>query len=201
MRPMGAITKPRDDRWPGERREWARPPVGGWVADDLDRLPNLPPHTELIAGSLVLMCPQTLYRAVVTSLLDHGLRTQVPDDLLAVRGMTVDLDRRNRAEPEVMVVRRVAATDGSRTSFAPAQVVLAVEVESEDSAQRDREVKPRKYAGAGIAHYWRVEEADGQPVVHVHELDPATRTYLVTGVHRERLKLTVPFDVEIGLGT
>ncbi|CAM5583904.1 hypothetical protein SFUMM280S_00712 [Streptomyces fumanus] len=26
---------------------WPRPPEGGWTADDLDRLPNLPPHTEL----------------------------------------------------------------------------------------------------------------------------------------------------------
>ncbi|MFJ4769041.1 Uma2 family endonuclease [Streptomyces uncialis] len=193
---MGAITNPRY-----ERCEWVRPPVGGWVADDLDKLPNLPPHTELIAGSLVLMSPRTLHRALVTSLLDHGLRNQVPDGLLAVRGMTVHLDRRNRSEPEVMVVRRAAATDGSRTSLAPEQVVLAVEVESEDSAQRDREVKPRKYAGAGIPHYWRVEEADGLSVVHVHELDPATRTYLVTGVHRDRVELTVPFDVKIDLRT
>lgn len=33
--------------------EWPRPPEGGYVAEDLDRLPNLPPHTELIDGSLV----------------------------------------------------------------------------------------------------------------------------------------------------
>ena len=38
---------------------WPVPPVGGWTADDLDRLPNLPPHTELIDGSLVFVSPQT----------------------------------------------------------------------------------------------------------------------------------------------
>ncbi|MFI9415012.1 hypothetical protein [Nocardia gamkensis] len=33
--------------------QWLRPPPGGFVAEDLDRLPDLPPHTELIDGSLV----------------------------------------------------------------------------------------------------------------------------------------------------
>jgi hypothetical protein len=40
---------------------WPMPPEGGWTADDLDRLPNLPPHTELIDGSLVFVSPQTLF--------------------------------------------------------------------------------------------------------------------------------------------
>jgi hypothetical protein len=39
---------------------WAVPPEGGWTADDLDTLPNLPPHTELIDGSLVFVSAQTL---------------------------------------------------------------------------------------------------------------------------------------------
>ncbi|SEC88507.1 hypothetical protein SAMN05216483_2605 [Streptomyces sp. 2131.1] len=30
---------------------WAVPPEGGWTADDLDRLPDLPPHTQLIDSS------------------------------------------------------------------------------------------------------------------------------------------------------
>lgn len=34
---------------------WAVPPVGGRTADDLDTLPNLPPHTELIDGSLAIV--------------------------------------------------------------------------------------------------------------------------------------------------
>ncbi|MFF5254808.1 Uma2 family endonuclease [Streptomyces leeuwenhoekii] len=46
---------------------WPIPPEGGWTADDLDRLPNLPPHTELIDGSLVFVRPQTLAIEVVSA--------------------------------------------------------------------------------------------------------------------------------------
>ena len=46
---------------------WPIPPEGGWTSDDLDRLPNLPPHTELIDGSLVFVSPQTLFHSRAVS--------------------------------------------------------------------------------------------------------------------------------------
>lgn len=45
----------------------------------------------------------------------------------------------------------------------------------------------------------RVENDGGRPVVHVHELDPATRTYALTGAFHERPRLPVPFPVELSL--
>lgn len=45
--------------------DWLRPPPGGFTADDLDRLPDLPPHTELIDASLVLVSPQSRFHSVV----------------------------------------------------------------------------------------------------------------------------------------
>ncbi|MFJ5729931.1 hypothetical protein ACIQC2_17880 [Streptomyces paradoxus] len=45
---------------------WPTSPEGGWTADDLDRLPNLPPHTELIDGSLVFVSPQTVFHERAT---------------------------------------------------------------------------------------------------------------------------------------
>lgn len=60
-------------------------------------------------------------------------------------------------------------------------------------------MKPRNYAQAGIPHYWRVEENDGLPVVYVYELDPATQAHALTGIFHNRLKLTVPFPVDIDL--
>lgn len=53
--------------------EWARPPEGGWTADGLDELPNLPPHTELIDGSLVFVSPQTSFHMRAIRLLDVAL--------------------------------------------------------------------------------------------------------------------------------
>ncbi|WP_325098757.1 hypothetical protein [Nocardia gipuzkoensis] len=70
---------------------------------------------------------------------------------------------------------------------------------SAESRTRDRERKPQLYARAGIAHFWRVENVDGRPVVYVYELDPATKAYALTGIHHDRLKLTVPFDMDIDL--
>jgi hypothetical protein len=60
-------------------------------------------------------------------------------------------------------------------------------------------VKPRKYATAGIPHYWRVEQNDGLPVVYVYELDPVTKSYVPMGIFHNRLKPTVPFPVDIDL--
>ncbi|MGW7409544.1 Uma2 family endonuclease [Streptomyces sp. NPDC054833] len=179
--------------------EWPRPPVGGWTADDLDRLPNLPPHTELIDGSLVFVSPQTLFHMRAIRLLDRALYDQAPDKFEVYREFTVTLDDQNRPEPDVLVARSGADTGPKDTRLLHEDVILAAEVVSEDSRARDREVKPRKYAAAGIAYYWLVEESDGLPVVHVYELDPITKAYVPTGIFHNRLKLTLPFPIDIDL--
>lgn len=178
---------------------WPRPPEGGYRSEDLDRLPDLPPHTELIDGSLVFVSPQTKFHMRAMRLLESRLLRSAPPELEVVREMTVTLGPRNRPEPDVMVVGADADTGPRQTSYRPEDVLLAVEVVSADSEERDRDAKPRKYAAAGIAHYWRVENDEGQPVVYVFELEPATRVYAVTGIHRGQLKLTVPFEIDIDL--
>jgi hypothetical protein len=45
-----------------------------------------------------------------------------------------------------------------------------------------------------------VENADGRAVVYVYELDPATGKYTPTGIHHDRLHVTVPFDIDLDLG-
>ncbi|MEU6305808.1 Uma2 family endonuclease [Streptomyces chartreusis] len=179
--------------------QWPRPPVGGWMADDLDELPNLPPHTELIDGSLVFVSPQTNFHSRAIRLLDNTLLGQVPDELDVIREMTIKLNERNRPEPDVLVFRADADTGPKQTWYRPEDVVIAVEVVSEDSEERDRDVKPRKYAQAGIPHYWRVEENEGLPVVYVYELDPATQSYCLVGIFHDKLRLTVPFPIDIDL--
>lgn len=179
--------------------QWPRPPEGGWTADDLDELPNLPPHTELIDGSLVFVSPQTNFHSRVIRLLDNALLAQVPEELDVIREMTIRLNRRNRPEPDVLVFRADADTGPEQTWYRPEDVVIAVEVVSEESEDRDREVKPQKYARAAIPYYWRVEENQGLPVVYAYEIDPATQAYGLTGIFHNRLKLTVPFLIDIDL--
>ena len=64
---------------------------------------------------------------------------------------------------------------------------------------RDRETKPVKYARAKIPHYWRVEDVDGRAVVYVFELEPATGAYTSTGIFHDRMKVSVPFPVDLDL--
>lgn len=179
--------------------QWLRPPPGGFVAEDLDRLPDLPPHTELIDGSLVFVSPQAKFHVLVITLLDIALHRLAPAHLRVRREMTVTLGRHQRPEPDIVVVH--ADRDGGLelTTYQADDVVLAVEVVSPESRIRDRERKPQLYAQAGITHFWRVENVDGRPVVYVYELDPATKAYALTGIHHEQLKLSVPFDIEIDL--
>ncbi|MET7453849.1 Uma2 family endonuclease [Streptomyces sp. NPDC005574] len=180
---------------------WPVPPQDGYTVDDLFTLPDLPPHTELIDGSLVFVSPQRIFHSRMIDLLLTGLRGTVPKDLKVLREMTVVLDRRNGPEPDVSVVRAEAVTGLEQTRFEAADVLLAVEVVSPDSEARDRDTKPRKYAAAGIPHFWLVEMAGANqhPVVRVYELDPLSKTYALTGIHHDALKLGVPYELGIDI--
>ncbi|MFJ4092735.1 Uma2 family endonuclease [Kitasatospora sp. NPDC089913] len=182
-----------------ELPDWMYPPrAEGWFAEDLDRLPQAPRHTELIDGALVfMMSPQRSWHSRAVTALTAVLEELVPDGLLAEREMTIRLDRRNRPEPDLVVAE--ADYDPDRTWFDAADVRLVVEVVSPESAHRDRTVKLRKYAEAGIPHYWVIEEEEGLPVVHVHELDHPTSAYTAAGIFRKRLERPVPFPVDVDL--
>ncbi|GAA0488999.1 Uma2 family endonuclease [Streptomyces olivaceiscleroticus] len=180
---------------------WPVPPQDGYTVDDLLTLPDLPPHTELLDGSLIFVSPQRYFHSVVIDFLVNGLRRTVPPELLVVREMAMAIDERNGPEPDISVVRAVALRNDDQAHFQARDVMLAVEVVSPESEARDRDTKPHKYAGAGIPYFWRVEKAGAgrRPVVHTYELDMKSRTYHPSGVHHDRLKLATPFDIDIDL--
>ncbi|MGW1072982.1 Uma2 family endonuclease [Streptomyces sp. NPDC002537] len=180
---------------------WPVPPQDGYTVDDLLTLPDLPPHTELIDGSLVFVSPQRSFHSIVIDLLVDGLRRAAPPEFRVRREMTVVIDRRNGPEPDVMVVRALSVQSMVQTYYQARDVLLAVEVVSPDSEARDRDTKPHKYAAAGIPYFWRVEMAseDERPIVQTFELDRETRVYGPTGTHRDTLKLSDPFAINIDL--
>lgn len=178
---------------------WPVPPLNGYTVDDLFTLPDLPPHTELIDGSLVFVSPQRDFHTIAIDLLVNGLRRSSPRELKVRREMTVVLDKRNGPEPDISVVRSEAVTSRTQTRYAAADVMLAVEVVSPESEARDRDTKPHKYAAAGIAHFWLVEMAGGDPVVQVYELGQASGTYALTGIYHDHIKVSVPYDIDIDL--
>ncbi|MER6000003.1 Uma2 family endonuclease [Nonomuraea sp. NPDC003707] len=178
--------------------DWVFPPPGGFVAEALDHIPDLPAHTELIDGSLVFVSPQGAFHMRVVSFLENELRRAAAPDLRVRREMTIILGPTQRPEPDLTVVRADAVHD-DETFYQARDVILAVEVVSPESKDRDRHRKPQLYAEAAIQHFWRIEKNSGKPVVYVYELDPATSSYTLTGIHHECLKLSVPFDLAIDL--
>jgi Uma2 family endonuclease len=197
---MGAVMTAESRRVePSEPRHWPVPPQDGYTVDDLFTLPGLPPHTELIDGCLVFVSPQRRFHTRMMFLLESALARTAPESFEVDREMAVLLDSRQGPEPDICVVHAEAVKGLDQTSYNAADVVLAVEVVSPDSEVRDRERKPQLYAHAGIPHFWRAESDGGQPVVYVYELDPATKEYGLSGIHREHLKVSVPFDIDIDL--
>ncbi|WP_262379772.1 Uma2 family endonuclease [Nonomuraea sp. PA05] len=184
---------------PSSLPDWVFPPPQGFVAEDLDHIPDLPAHTELIDGSLVFASPQRHFRQAVIHRLHNLLETLAPTSHEVLSQMTVKLGPRQRPEPDLMVVGPQARIAPDVTCFDAADVVLAIEVVSAESDLRDRHRKPVLYAEAGIPHFWRIKEINEKPAVFVFELDPATKAYAPAGVFHEWLKLTVPFDIDIDL--
>ncbi|WP_062988338.1 Uma2 family endonuclease [Nocardia anaemiae] len=180
--------------------DWLIPPHGGFTVEDFLALRGLPRHTELIDGGLVFASPQEKWHSRVVSVFWEKLDVQTPAHLRADREMSVRLGKRQMPEPEVLVVTAAAyLRDDPSTYYFAEDVALAVAAVSPDSEERDRETKPGKYAKAGIRHYWRIERRDDEPVVYAYELDPATTTYGLVGIFRDRLKISVPFPIDIDL--
>ncbi|MGW6685912.1 Uma2 family endonuclease [Streptomyces sp. NPDC054961] len=179
--------------------DWMRPPrAEGWFAEDLDRLPEAPRHTELIDGALVfMMSPRRWWHGEIVTDLTLALRAQAPAGFRVGREMTIRLDARNRPEPDLVVT--TAPYDPDCTWFAPEDVQLVIEVVSPESAHRDRTVKLRKYAEAGIRHCWCTEDEGTVPAVHVYELDEPTGSYAPAGIFRHTLQRSVPFEISLEL--
>lgn len=197
---MTAEALPEASQLRRDDSKWPVPPENGYTMDEFFTL-DLPPHTELIDGSLVFVSPQRKFHTLAMYLLEQGLRIHVPGDLRVRREMAVVLGKRNAPEPDLVVVTAEADGDQRQTRYQAADILLAVEVASPDSEDRDRDTTPHKYAAAGIPHFWRVEMSGEQdrPVVWTYEYDAVTKTYASTGVHRDRLKLSVPYDIDIDL--
>ncbi|POM25596.1 hypothetical protein BTM25_42440 [Actinomadura rubteroloni] len=181
--------------------EWFRTPPGGWTADDLDALPPEAPRMELIDGALIVVSPQSAFHSQVMRRLADAIELCAPDEVEVDMRITVRLGMHQRPEPDIVAVRPSAVDDPqARTFYLPEEVLLVVEIVSPESKDRDRETKPMKYARAGIPHFWRVEKEPTGPAVHVFELE-TTGAYVGTGIHRDRLKVDVPFPMDIDVRT
>ncbi len=165
----------------------------------MDLLPPEAPRMELIDGTLVLLTPQTRFHSRAKARTAHRLQGFLPAGVEVLVSMTMKLGKYQRPEPDVLVYRDRGDDDRQSSTHIPAEdVLLVVEIVSEESRERDRTTKPMKYAAAGIPHFWRIEPEETGPAIHVYELDGAEQPrYVPTVIARERLKLDVPFTIDI----
>ncbi|MFE1167643.1 Uma2 family endonuclease [Nocardiopsis sp. NPDC058789] len=183
--------------------DWFLTPPGGWTADDMDRLPPGVPRMELIDGALVLLSPQTRFHSHVMINLAHELQDMAPKCVDVLAEMTMKLGKYQRPEPDILVYEFEEGRDDhldwyQATHVPPEDVLIAIEIVSPESRERDRTTKPMKYAAAGIPHFWRIEPEETGPAIHVYELDGGRDPrYVPTTIARERLKLDVPFPIDV----
>ncbi|AFR06989.1 Uma2 family endonuclease [Nocardiopsis alba] len=181
--------------------DWFLTPPGGWTADDMDDLPPGAPRMELIDGALVLLSPQNKFHGKVMVNLLIELQRSAPENIDIMHEMTMKLGAYQRPEPDIVVYRFDPESEEdwrSHSHIPPEDVLIVIEIVSPESRERDRTTKPMKYAAAGIPHFWRIEREDEGPAIHVYELDgTAAPRYVPITIARERLKLDVPFPIDI----
>jgi Uma2 family endonuclease len=156
---------------------------------------------EVVDG-MVVVSPDSskrhnrLARVLANALDDAGGPEWNADTDFDVRLQDVPLTNRR---PDVVVYR---ADTIDVTPTRPEHVLLVAEVVSPGSETTDRVVKVDQYARAGIAFYWRIEQAaTGVPLLYTYVLDPATAAYREGEVFTGKVKVSAPFAMEVDLGS
>ncbi|HSA50124.1 MAG TPA: Uma2 family endonuclease [Yinghuangia sp.] len=178
------------------------PPHGGWTVDDLPAVARTTDRRfELLDGSIIVMSPQTVFHARVKRRLRDVLATQAPGGMDVELEMAVQITRKSAPEPDVLIYRDDYDDEEALISFE--DVVLAVEIVSNESEERDRFTKAFRYAVAKIPYYWRIERYKDddkrlRAEIHAYELDTSAGKYVPAAPpERERLVVDLGFPVEV----
>jgi Uma2 family endonuclease len=162
-------------------------------------------YSELVEGRLVLSPSPSPLHNLASGEICLALRRQLPDDLLAVQDVDVDLGLAPAdapgfvRRPDIVVVHRDVPRRVQREGglIRASEVLVVVELVSPSSRRTDHVIKRGEYADAGIPHYWIVDLAEPASLLACHlagefgYVDGAAVTGTFTA--------TVPFTVEIDL--
>jgi Uma2 family endonuclease len=175
------------------------PPAGGWTADDLDALPVDGVRRELLDGVLLVSPSPSSVHQVIAGRLLVALEQTCPEHLFVSQANDVQISPRRLFIPDVLVTTFEAASrrDGK---YAPAEVLLAVEIVSPSSQSMDRVMKPALYAKAGIPFYWMIE-IEGGITVHTYKLDFTDEVYQPSGTFTDAIKIDEPWRIEIPIAS
>jgi Uma2 family endonuclease len=165
-------------------------PPGGWTVDHLDALPESHRRYELTDGALsVSPSPSSLHQSVAARLYTM-LESLAPEPYVVTQAVEIRFARQLTRIPDILVVR---SDEPARHWFAPAEVILAAEIESPGSHIEDRATKPALYAQYGIPYFWRLELDPAR--INAYQIG-AGGSYRIVA-EGERLAVGEPFEVDL----
>jgi Uma2 family endonuclease len=166
--------------------------IGPWTLADLLDLPDDDNRYEILEEVLHVSPPAVPRHHLVAKRLEVALDRASPPGVEAFTGGVGVAAGASFVIPDVVVTRTdaMAAAD----HLTPADVLLAVEVESPGSVRRDRVFKPRVLARHGIPAYWRVEMGDEMTIV-VYTLGEGVYVETARAVGEQTLRVTRPLTV------
>ncbi|MFC7548826.1 Uma2 family endonuclease [Plantactinospora sp. GCM10030261] len=171
------------------------PPERGWAEHDLGALPADGYRYEIIDGGLHMTPPAGFEHHELADEVRMALRAAAPAGWRVIREAGVRVPGGNLI-PDVTVLRPGAPRSGMWLDAE--HVALVVEVESASSRRHDRFTKPALYAEAGIEAYWRIEQGDFGPVLHLYELVKGDSYALIRTLGPDdRATVPQPFPVEV----
>jgi Uma2 family endonuclease len=168
-----------------------------WTFEDLEKLPD---HVdwrryEIVDGALVVSPAATPRHELAVIELAVALRSSMPTGFRVIGAAMIDLHPSYRIPDVTVLADRVFVSH--RKQVAPADVLLAVEIESPSSVTEDRITKPAQYAAAGIPHYWRLET---DPLrLTAYELADRIYSQLGTWTAGDIARLDRPFPIELDM--
>jgi Uma2 family endonuclease len=137
---------------------------------------------ELLEGWLVTKMPKSPRHRLITRLVREALERILPDGWFVESQEPLTMTD-SEPEPDVVIVRG-SPRDYADHHPAPADIGLVVEV-ADSTLARDRTVKARLYASAGIPVYWLLNINDEAGRLEVYS-DPAAyqqrQTYTVSDI-------------------
>lgn len=167
------------------------------TVDDYLRLPEGPPHFELIDGELVMNpTPVPLHVRVSTNLSFALMVACLPEMEIFSSPLDWVVDEHNVLEPDVSVCER--AKVGEKRLYLPP--LLCVEVLSPSTRRRDLGAKWDIYDRGGVVSYWIIDPQG--PRLLVHELNLASGKYRIEadlfGEATFNAKLPFPVAIDVG---
>ncbi|MEO3868028.1 Uma2 family endonuclease [Nonomuraea sp. B12E4] len=168
----------------------------GYTVDDWLKLPQTGERIELIDGSFVVHGVPAPNHAICAKRLVRLLDDAMPDHLEVAEAVGVVVGE-DGLIPDVVVADADAMFSGIQAVSFP-EVVAVAEVVSPGigNKKRDYEIKPPKYAAAGIPVFIRVElEGQGAPRVEVFHLVSGRYELATAAGAGETLHLSRPFPV------